>query len=426
MKIIEAKKIGKKYIISHQQGAGGYQTLREAITNKVKGVFADRSKKLPPKEEFWALRNVSFDIEKGERVGIIGRNGAGKSTLLKLLSRITEPSEGKIIIKGKIASLLEVGTGFHPELTGRENIFLNGAVLGMSRVDIKKKFDEIVAFAEVEKFLDTPVKRYSSGMYVRLAFSVAAHLEPDILLVDEVLAVGDAQFQKKSLGKMEEVSTSEGRTVIFVSHNMNAIEQLCNRCVLIENGNLILDDRDTRKVINTYLFDKKTDNSLSEWININEDYKNNWIKPMRIYLTSSEGSKLGLSISNNSDMWLNIEVEILEFDPMLQIGYAIFNEDNSLVYCSNYTDVEEKYWPALKEEKYNFKTKITKRLLNEGRYRIQLIASLYCRHWIYEPNTEAPSINIIIQGGLSDSPYWMQKRAGILAPVNSWTVDKID
>jgi lipopolysaccharide transport system ATP-binding protein len=191
----------------------------------------------PNLEEFWALKDVSFEVKRGDRIGIIGRNGAGKSTLLKILSRITEPTEGRISIKGRVASLLEVGTGFHPELTGRENIYLNGAILGMSRVDIKRKFDEIVAFAEVERFLDTPVKRYSSGMYVRLAFAVAAHLEPEILIVDEVLAVGDAQFQKKCLGKMENVS-KEGRTILFVSHNIAAIQALCNQIIYLKSGQI--------------------------------------------------------------------------------------------------------------------------------------------------------------------------------------------
>jgi lipopolysaccharide transport system ATP-binding protein len=201
-------------------------------------------------ETFWALKDVAFEIKPGEAVGIIGRNGAGKSTLLKLLSRITEPSTGRMHLRGRLASLLEVGTGFHPELTGRENIFLNGAILGMHRLEIKKKFDEIVAFAEVEKFLDTPVKRYSSGMYMRLAFAVAAHLEPEILVVDEVLAVGDAAFQKKCLGKMQDVSQG-GRTVLFVSHNMEAITRLCPRCIYLANGALKLDG-DTRQIIRAY------------------------------------------------------------------------------------------------------------------------------------------------------------------------------
>lgn len=203
------------------------------------------------KEEFWALKDVSFDIEQGDRVGIIGRNGAGKSTLLKILSRITEPTTGSIKIKGRVASLLEVGTGFHPELTGRENIYLNGAILGMSRAEIKKHFDAIVDFAETEKFLDTPVKRYSSGMYVRLAFAVAAHLEPEILVVDEVLAVGDAEFQKKCLGKMEDVSKNEGRTVLFVSHNMSAIMNLCNKGILLNSGK-VETQGEISDVINSY------------------------------------------------------------------------------------------------------------------------------------------------------------------------------
>ena len=236
--VIRVENLGKKYIIGHQKQER-YTSLRDVITDKVKSFGQVLSRKDqqedPTHEEFWALKDVSFEIKQGDRVGIIGRNGAGKSTLLKILSRITEPTEGKISINGRVASLLEVGTGFHPELTGRENIFLNGAILGMDRVEIKRKFDEIVAFAEVEKFLDTPVKRYSSGMYVRLAFAVAAHLEPEILIVDEVLAVGDAAFQKKCLGKMEDVS-QEGRTVLFVSHNMVALTKLCQRAIWLING----------------------------------------------------------------------------------------------------------------------------------------------------------------------------------------------
>ncbi len=256
---IKVEDLSKKYIISHQ-GRNDYDTFRDAIAagvrnlgNRALETFANR--KSPHrhlyKEEFWALRNVDFNIKQGERVGIIGRNGAGKSTLLKILSRITEPTTGKVTINGRVASLLEVGTGFHPELTGRENIFLNGAILGMSKKDINKKFDEIVDFAEVEKFLDTPVKRYSSGMYVRLAFAVAAHLEPEILIVDEVLAVGDAQFQKKCIGKMEEAG-KDGRTILFVSHNLGVISQLCSTCVWLDEGE-IRGIGETSAVINTYM-----------------------------------------------------------------------------------------------------------------------------------------------------------------------------
>lgn len=245
--IIKAEGIGKKYILSHQQKQP-YYALRDVMADAVKNLgrkvlspFGSRSKLSAPgstTEEFWALKDISFEIKAGDRVGIIGRNGAGKSTLLKILSRITEPTKGRVDIWGRVSSLLEVGTGFHPELTGRENIYLNGAILGMSRAEIKKKFDEIVDFAEVEKFLDTPVKRYSSGMYVRLAFAVAAHLEPEILVIDEVLAVGDAQFQKKCLGKMQDVSAKEGRTVLFVSHNMQAIHALCNKGIYLKNAQI--------------------------------------------------------------------------------------------------------------------------------------------------------------------------------------------
>ncbi|MCA1914839.1 ABC transporter ATP-binding protein [Methanospirillum hungatei] len=218
-------------------------------------------------ECFWALKNISFDVRKGEILGIIGRNGAGKSTLLKILSRVTAPTEGKIKIKGRIASLLEVGTGFHPELTGRENVFLNGAILGMTKQEISEKFDDIVAFAEVEKFIDTPVKRYSSGMYVRLAFAVAAHLEPEILIVDEVLAVGDARFQKKCIGKMGEVA-GEGRTVLFVSHNMNAVKNLCGKVILLEAGNLVYEG-DTHKGIAQYVNEDRIETTT-----LDEEYLN--------------------------------------------------------------------------------------------------------------------------------------------------------
>jgi len=238
--VIQVENLAKLYRIAHQQTRPGFNTLRDVIADQFKHAFRKPARlptDAPLLEDFWALKDVSFEINQGDVVGIIGRNGAGKSTLLKILSRITEPTHGRIRILGRVASLLEVGTGFHPELTGRENIYLNGAILGMSRVEIRKKFDEIVAFAEVEKFLDTPVKRYSSGMYVRLAFAVAAHLEPEILIVDEVLAVGDVQFQKKCLGKMQDVSKG-GRTVLFVSHNMAAILQLTSVGIVLDKGML--------------------------------------------------------------------------------------------------------------------------------------------------------------------------------------------
>ena len=252
---IKVERLGKKYLLRHQATGSRYTTFRDVLAEKAKVLFGKRKSangNQPSVEDFWALQDVSFEVKPGEVVGIIGRNGAGKSTLLKLLSRITEPTTGQIRLRGRVASLLEVGTGFHPELTGRENIFLNGAVLGMHRSEIKKRFDAIVAFAEVEKFLDTPVKRYSSGMYMRLAFAVAAHLEPEILIVDEVLAVGDAQFQKKCLGKMQSVAATEGRTILFVSHHMPSIQRLCSRVILLANGGIQLTGP-TEMVIPSYL-----------------------------------------------------------------------------------------------------------------------------------------------------------------------------
>jgi lipopolysaccharide transport system ATP-binding protein len=243
--VIRVENLSKKYVLGHQTH---YDTLRDRITGMFR--FFGGRKLSPRDEEFWALKDVSFEINRGDSVGIIGRNGAGKSTLLKILSRITPPTSGRVELKGRVASLLEVGTGFHPELTGRENIYLNGAILGMSKTEIRKKFDEIVGFAEVEQFLDTPVKRYSSGMYVRLAFAIAAYLEPEILMVDEVLAVGDAQFQKKCLGKMNDVA-GEGRTVLFVSHNMMAIKNLCTRGIMLGAGRVAYEG-DVKEAVSRY------------------------------------------------------------------------------------------------------------------------------------------------------------------------------
>lgn len=276
--VIKVENLSKKYILSHQSQER-YTTLRDVLS-KGAATFARRIahsfsnevlKDDPSHEDFYALKDVSFEIKQGERVGIIGRNGAGKSTLLKVLSRITEPTSGRITLSGRVASLLEVGTGFHPELTGRENIFLNGAILGMAGTEIKRKFDEIVAFAEVERFLDTPVKRYSSGMYVRLAFAVAAHLEPEILIVDEVLAVGDAQFQKKCLGKMEEVG-KEGRTVLFVSHNMAAIQTLCTTAINLQAGR-VLDKGDVDSQVELYMksMKEKADTGLKNIVDLGSE-----------------------------------------------------------------------------------------------------------------------------------------------------------
>jgi len=373
-------------------------------------------------EEIWALKDVSFEIRRGEVVGIIGRNGAGKSTLLKVLSRITEPSAGRVTINGRVAGLLEVGTGFHPELTGRENIFLNGAILGMSRQEIKNKFDEILAFAEIEEFLDTPVKRYSSGMYVRLAFAVAAHLEPEILLVDEVLAVGDAAFQKKCLGKMGNVA-KEGRTVLFVSHNMGATEQLCDCALCLENGQIKNFSRDVPFIIKSYLFGENDDIKLNEWVNCNgKEFQNDWFKPLRFFISDEHGNKQKMVLNNNSEIWIQIEAETKKHEPALTVGYAVYNEEGALLYWSYQTDESELKWPELKKGLCILRSKIPKRFFNEGTYRIELIGGLHFREWLFEPGVNAPPIYLTIQGGLSDSPLWMVKRPGILAPVLKWEI----
>ena len=277
-------------------------------------------------EEFWALKDLSFEIKKGDRVGIIGKNGAGKSTLLKVLSRITEPTTGKVFIKGRVASLLEVGTGFHPELTGRENIFLNGAIMGMSRAEIKRKFDEIVDFSGVEKFLDTPVKRYSSGMYVRLAFSVAAHLEPEILVVDEVLAVGDAEFQKKCLGKMQDVSNSEGRTVLFVSHNLMALSSLCNKGIYLKNGQ-IRSQGEIEEALSQYSREG-VESLITEWNgNIGDEH-------VRIYRTRVFCADSPDGFFTHKNIIIEIEGEVLKPVYGLIMGFWLYSQfDYQLAYC---------------------------------------------------------------------------------------------
>jgi lipopolysaccharide transport system ATP-binding protein len=306
--VIKAENLGKSYWIGHQTN-GKYVMLRDIIVDKTKGLLSKMHR--PGRhinqnvEEFWALKEVSFEVKQGERIGIVGRNGAGKSTLLKILSRITEPTTGRLAIQGRVASLLEVGTGFHAELSGRENIYLNGAILGMSRQEIKAKFDEIVAFAEVEKFLDTPVKRFSSGMYVRLAFAVAAHLEPEILIVDEVLAVGDAEFQKKCLGKMHEVAT-EGRTVLFVSHNMAAVQQLCQRGLMLHQGKLIFCGTIADTVRN-YIGHVKTLTCTE--VEKRKDRKGSqWLKFTKVVIYDSEGNEIN-RVMSGQDIFVRLYYE---------------------------------------------------------------------------------------------------------------------
>jgi lipopolysaccharide transport system ATP-binding protein len=375
-------------------------------------------------EQFWALDNVSFDVKRGEVLGIIGRNGAGKSTLLKILSQVTSPTSGQIKIKGRVASLLEVGTGFHPELTGRENIFLNGAILGMTKAEVRRKFDEIVAFAEISEFIDTPVKRYSSGMYVRLAFAVAAHLEPEILIVDEVLAVGDIQFQKKCLGKMQEVSTGQGRTVLFVSHNMNAMDSLCQRIVHLEQGKAVAITDDVRAGIASYLSGPVVTHSV-EWRNPGNAFDNPWFCPVRFYLGDRQGNVARAPFRNDQPVYVYIEGHVEKEDMALNVGYALYDDAGTLLYWSVQTDVAENSWPSVARGRNVLRSEVPQRVLNQGKYRMELLVALYYREWLVgAPGSSAPTIELSIQGGLSDSPYWMEKRPGLLAPVCPWTLEQ--
>jgi lipopolysaccharide transport system ATP-binding protein len=330
---ITVERLSKRYLVGHVSRSAAryhYTALRDVMWPKIRKFLHNtldfvRGRQLVHSdsiEEFWALRNVSFEVEQGEVLGIIGRNGAGKSTLLKILSRITEPTEGRIELKGRVASLLEVGTGFHPELTGRENIFLNGAILGMTRREVRQKFDEIVAFAEIERFVDTPVKRYSSGMYVRLAFAVAAHLEPEILLLDEVLAVGDAEFQKKCLGKLDEVSKQQGRTVLFVSHNLETILKFCSQAILLDAGSIIARG-DVKGVLSSYLSRQLSESPL---IDLSKRMRPQFVRGNVLILKVAPfNSQMSWSIPFGQEFAFDLWIEVSSSMENTEIGIGVFS-----------------------------------------------------------------------------------------------------
>jgi homopolymeric O-antigen transport system ATP-binding protein len=331
---IRCEGLSKRYRIGERES---YRALRDTLANAMRApfqMFSRKSRRSNGQEDsaantFWALNDVSFEVKRGEVVGIIGRNGAGKSTLLKILSRITKPTSGEARIDGRVASLLEVGTGFHPELTGRENIFLNGAILGMKKAEIKARFDEIVAFAEIEKFVDTPVKRYSSGMYVRLAFAVAAHLEPEILLVDEVLAVGDASFQKKCLNKMQEVG-KHGRTVFFVSHNMAAITRLCQRTILLDQGRVLADGPSAR-VVGSYLRAGTGTTAAREWT---ESAPGNDIARLKAVRVRTQDGRVTEEIDIREPVGIEMEFEVLQPGNVLVPNHHFFNDEGVCAFIS--------------------------------------------------------------------------------------------
>src|SRR3989441_2246269 len=418
--VIRAENLGKKYVIGHQAEDGRYVALRDVLMHNVRSMWhktkdlvrGDAIVQGDSHEEVWALRDINFKIHQGDVVGIIGRNGSGKSTLLKILSRITEPTEGRVSIRGRVSSLLEVGTGFHPELTGRENIFLNGAILGMTRAEIKRKFDEIVAFAEIEKFLDTPVKRYSSGMYVRLAFAVAAHLEPEILLVDEVLAVGDAVFQKKCLGKMGDVA-KEGRTVLFVSHNMTAVKSLCRRAIWLDEGQII-QSGETALVVNNYL--QRGAFSIMERI---------WTDPVtapgneRVKIRSARVRPLAAGADGELNVRSPFQIEFefwnYQSDAILNLTMHLFNIEGAYIFASA-SQPRRRPRGLIREV-----VKIPANLLNDGVYVVsaQVVQDTSTTLYLLPEVLVFEVLDSIRQGA------WFGKWPGVIRPELEWISGKV-
>ena len=406
--VIKVENLSKRYIL------GELHRQTNSFREKVTGFFKkeDRPRKV---ETIWALKDISFKVKKGEILGIIGPNGAGKSTLLKILSRITKPTKGQAFIDGRLGSLLEVGTGFHPELTGRENIFLNGAILGMSKSEIKNNFDKIVAFAETEKFLDTPVKRYSSGMYVRLAFAVAAHLEPEILIIDEVLAVGDAQFQKKCLGKMGDVA-KDGRTVLFVSHNMAAIRTLCNRCILLENGEMTLSD-ETAVVVDEYLGGRMYNKDCQEWSSSDFAPGNEHVRLKRISVSSLNG-KAVMSI----DTGVKIDVSFYNYKENANIDFTVrlINNEDIIIFESGCIISPNS---DSKRGLYCVQGIIPPHLLNAGKYKINMFFGMDQLHTLYALDDD---LSFEIENTATGRGSNMSRAPGVIRPILQWTAKFLD
>lgn len=416
--IIEVDRLSKQYRL----GVVGATTLREDL-----GRLFGRMRAGEPREDpgdFWALRDVSFQVQRGDVVGVIGRNGAGKSTLLKILSRITEPTSGRAILRGRVASLLEVGTGFHQDLTGRENVYLNGSILGLRRAEIARRFDEIVSFAEVERFIDTPVKHYSSGMRMRLAFAVAAHLEPDILIVDEVLAVGDATFQDKCLGKMEDVARSHGRTVLFVSHNMPSLQRLCRSAVLLKGGRLALQSRDVSDVIHRYLADGSVA-SGHEWrLTDASQFANPYFQPQRLWAADRADGAPVSALGTDREVWVHVDGIVNQTDPATSVGIAILDDQHQPVFWTFLNDVDGASKP-LPAGRVRLRVRIPAHYLNEGIYRFELMASITFIRWLVGgPGEPGPAIEFRVSGGFTLSPYWIARRPGAVAPALNWELTK--
>ncbi len=423
--IITVENLSKCYIIAHEERER-YTSLRDVMTRRVKNAFSfgKSSYKNPSsQEEFWALKDLNFEIKRGDRVGIIGRNGAGKSTLLKILSRITEPTTGRVTIDGRVASLLEVGTGFHPELTGRENIFLNGAILGMSRAEIRVKFDEIVAFAEVEKFLDTPVKRYSSGMYVRLAFAVAAHMEPEILIVDEVLAVGDAQFQKKCLGKMEDVSRNEGRTVLFVSHNMQALLSLCKKGIYLIGGKVETID-EINQTINSYLSQSNTFNSHDDLTSLTTALKSDEDFKLKNILFYQDSQRIFGNVVNGKEIQIEVHYELSNKLNGFRVFLDVCDPIGSIAFRS-FHDEETGRHLDMEPGRYVSKVTIPADLLAPISYDFRFLFGIHNIRMTQPEEGISFRINVE-QTGKYNEAYNGQYTAGMICPPLKWEVKSIN
>ena len=370
-------------------------------------------------EYVWALKDINFSVKEGEVLGIIGKNGAGKSTLLKILSRVTGPTTGTIRYKGRIGSLLEVGTGFHPELTGRENIFINGAILGMTKDEINHKLEEIVDFSGCVRYIDTPVKRYSSGMMVRLGFAVAAHLEPEILVVDEVLAVGDAEFQKKAIGKMQDVSKNQGTTVLFVSHNMRSIQQLCNKGIILKEGK-ISNYGDIEDIVQSYLYvyNKK---EVTSWKNSNQHQKLDDIVTFHEFsLKTQDGSDLNKTISINTKLYVSIKFYLAQIDKDLLIGFSLFDELGNLLYRTLHTDTDNSINSKLQIGKNCLECEIYVEALKPGKYKIVLDVSIYNIRRICNPFEEDDKVLTFNVENLSFTPNW--HKHGLISPIIKWNI----
>jgi lipopolysaccharide transport system ATP-binding protein len=422
--VIQVRDLGKLYRIRSTERSP-YSTFREDMVNGIKrfvrGDFGQSQS-----EDFWALKDVSFDVHQGEVVGIIGRNGAGKSTLLKILSRIVQPTTGEAIIRGRVGSLLEVGTGFHPELTGRENIFMNGAVLGMKRAEIKRQFDAIAAFAEVDKFLDTPVKFYSSGMYVRLAFAVAAHLEPEILIVDEVLAVGDINFQKKCLGKMEDVAKKDAKTVLFVSHNMTAIQNLCKRVMWLEN-NTVNQQGDSHQVVTNYLAYEIKKN-INGFI-ASENHYYHYGKPKgltftRIQLINHKGDSVQ-SILFRESLKILLDFKVVEPVDAIRIGVVIHSLDGVLISALHQTDDSGSNVTQLQEGDYSVYIE-TQLDIMPGRYSISLVAKALPGFWNSQNDSWDHIDNALIFTVEFEKNKNILPSGSLLLPKSKWLFKKIN